>query len=42
MNCVGKSVSGLAHKYGGFAHAAAALGYSSQDLQNEVVIYCGG
>jgi hypothetical protein len=41
-NCIGKSVSGLADKYGGFAHAAAALGYSTQDLQNEVVIYCGG
>lgn len=25
-NCIGKSVSGLAEKYVGFAHAAAALG----------------
>jgi uncharacterized repeat protein (TIGR03803 family) len=41
-NCIDKSVSGLAQEYGGFAHAAAALGYSVQGLQNEVVIYCGG
>jgi hypothetical protein len=41
-NCIGKSVSGLTGKYGTFLNAAAALGYSVKDLQNEVVIYCGG
>ena len=40
-NCIGKSISGLANKYGTLLNAAAALGYSVQDLQNEVVIYCG-
>jgi uncharacterized repeat protein (TIGR03803 family) len=28
-NCIGKSVSALAHQYGGLAHAADALDYSS-------------
>jgi uncharacterized repeat protein (TIGR03803 family) len=41
-NCIGKTVSGLTQKYGSFLAAAAALGYSVQDLQNEVAIYCGG
>lgn len=42
-NCIGRSVSALAKQYGGFAHAAAALDYSSvPDLQMAVVDYCGG
>ena len=42
-NCVGQSVSALAQKYGGLAHAAAALGYSSvQALQNAIAEYCAG
>lgn len=42
-NCIGKSISALARQYGGLAHAAAELGYSSvSDLQNAVVGYCGG
>ena len=40
-NCDGQSVSGLAHKYGGFANAAATLGYSVPDLHKEIMIYCG-
>ena len=40
-NCIGKTVAGLAHKYGGFSHAGAALGYSVPELHNEIVIYCG-
>ena len=42
-NCIGKSISALARKFGGLAAAAAALGYSSvQDLHDAVVGYCGG
>jgi hypothetical protein len=41
-NCIGKSISGLAQEYGTFLNAAITLGYSSQGLQNEVMIYCGG
>jgi uncharacterized repeat protein (TIGR03803 family) len=40
-NCIGKSISGFSNKYGTLLNAAAALGYSVQDLQNEVMIYCG-
>jgi len=42
-SCIGKSVSGLANKYGTFLNAAAALATTpSKVLQNAVVIYCGG
>jgi uncharacterized repeat protein (TIGR03803 family) len=42
-NCVGMSISTLAHTYGGIAHAAKSLGYSSvNDLQSTVKAYCGG
>ena len=42
-NCIGKSVSALAHQYGGLARAAAALGYSSvQALQNAIQTFCAG
>jgi YVTN family beta-propeller protein len=42
-NCIGKSVSALARQYGGIAHAAAALNYSSvSKLQIAVATYCGG
>lgn len=42
-NCIGKTVSALAQKYGSLVQAAATLGYSSvSDLQNAVVGYCGG
>ncbi len=41
-SCIGKTVSGLAQKYGGLAHAAAALGYSVLDLQYEIAAFCGG
>jgi hypothetical protein len=42
-NCIGKSVSALAQQYGGLAHAAAALDYSSVGyLQTAVASYCGG
>ena len=41
-NCIGKSVSALAQQYGGLAHAAAALGYSSINaLQIAIADYCG-
>lgn len=40
-NCVGKSISPLAQKYGGISAAAAALGYASvQDMQNAIAAYC--
>jgi uncharacterized repeat protein (TIGR03803 family) len=42
-NCSGQSISFLAKKYGGIAHAAASLGYASVTaLQNAIVAYCGG
>jgi uncharacterized repeat protein (TIGR03803 family) len=41
-NCIGKTVSGLAREYSTFLDAAITLGYSSQGLQNEVMMYCGG
>jgi uncharacterized repeat protein (TIGR03803 family) len=42
-NCIGKSVSALAQQYGGLAHAADALDYSSVGhLQTAVANYCGG
>jgi len=41
-NCISKSVSALAQQYGGLAHAAAALGYSSINaLQIAIADYCG-
>jgi uncharacterized repeat protein (TIGR03803 family) len=40
--CIGQTVSGLAQKFGTLLNAATALDYSVRDLQNEVVIYCGG
>ena len=41
-DCIGKSVSALAQQYGGLAHAAAALGYSSINaLQIAIADYCG-
>ena len=40
-NCIGKSISSLAHTYGGIAHAAPALGYSSVSaLQDAIGNYC--
>jgi uncharacterized repeat protein (TIGR03803 family) len=41
-NCIGKSDLALAQKYRGLLNAAITLGYSSQGLQNEVMMYCGG
>jgi hypothetical protein len=42
-NCIGKRVSALAQQYGGLAHAADALDYSSVGhLQTAVANYCGG
>jgi hypothetical protein len=42
-NCHGRSVSALAHQYGGLGAAATALGYSSvQVLQNAIAAYCAG
>jgi uncharacterized repeat protein (TIGR03803 family) len=35
-NCIDKSVSGLAQAYGGFAHAAAALGNSIQRMATRI------
>jgi uncharacterized repeat protein (TIGR03803 family) len=41
-NCHGRSVSALAHQYGGLNAAAAALGYSDVSaLQNAIIVYCG-
>ena len=41
-NCIGKSISTLAHTYGGIAHAASALGYSSATaLESAIANYCG-
>jgi hypothetical protein len=40
--CHGTSVSALAHKYGGMAQAAVALGYSSvKALQADITLFCG-
>ena len=40
-NCVGDTISTLAHTYGGIAHAAPALGYASVSaLQSAVASYC--
>lgn len=40
-DCKGATISALAHTYGGIAHAAKSLGYSSvADLQNTVAAYC--
>lgn len=40
-NCVGDSISTLAHTYGGIAHGAASMGYASvADLQSAVANYC--
>jgi hypothetical protein len=40
-DCTGKSISSLAHTYGGIAHAAPALGYASVSaLQSAIVKYC--
>jgi uncharacterized repeat protein (TIGR03803 family) len=42
-NCYAQSLSFMAAKYGGLAHAATSLGYSSiSALQNHVTAYCGG
>ncbi len=42
-NCYGQSISFMAKKYGGLAHAATSLGYSSiSALQSGVTAYCGG
>jgi len=40
-NCHGKSVSAVAHQFGGFAAAASALGFSSvADLQDALQAFC--
>jgi uncharacterized repeat protein (TIGR03803 family) len=40
-SCQGASISNMAQAYGGLAHAASSLGYSSvQALQNAVAQYC--
>lgn len=40
-NCQGASISALAHTYGGIAHAAPGLGYSSVSaLKNAIANYC--
>ena len=40
-DCTGKTVSSLAHTYGGIAHAAPALGYASVSaLQSAIANYC--
>jgi PA14 domain-containing protein len=40
-NCHGKSVSDLAHQFGGIAAAASALGFDSvQDLQDAILAFC--
>jgi uncharacterized repeat protein (TIGR03803 family) len=42
-NCASQSISFLATEFGGIAHAATALGFTSvTDLQNVVVAYCTG
>jgi uncharacterized repeat protein (TIGR03803 family) len=42
-NCTGQSISFMAKKYGGIAHAAESLGYPNvAALQNAVLAYCGG
>jgi hypothetical protein len=42
-NCHGKSVSGLATKFGGLDAAAAALRFSNvQGLQNAIRTFCEG
>ena len=42
-NCTSQSISFLATEFGGIAHAATALGFTSvTDLQNVVVAYCTG
>jgi uncharacterized repeat protein (TIGR03803 family) len=42
-NCTGQSLSFLATEFGGIAHAATALGFTTvTDLQNAVVTYCAG
>jgi hypothetical protein len=41
-NCHGKSVSALAHQFGGIDAAASALGFSSvADLQDAIRTFCG-
>jgi hypothetical protein len=41
-NCHGKSISALAHQFGGIAAAASALGFSSVDeLQEAFKVFCG-
>jgi hypothetical protein len=40
-NCHGKTVSGLAHQFGGMHAASLALGYSSvQSLQDSITLFC--
>jgi virginiamycin B lyase len=42
-NCSGKSVSALAHEFGGLAHAADALGFASVSaLQDKINTFCSG
>jgi uncharacterized repeat protein (TIGR03803 family) len=42
-NCTGQSISFLATQFGGIAHAATALGFTSvTDLQNALAAYCAG
>jgi hypothetical protein len=42
-NCTGQSISFLATGFGGIAHAATALGFTSvTDLHNAVAAYCTG
>ena len=42
-NCHGKSVSALAQKFGGLAHAADTLGFASVSaLQDTINRFCGG
>jgi uncharacterized repeat protein (TIGR03803 family) len=42
-NCTGQSISFMAKKYGGIAHAADSLGYPNvAALQTAVAAYCGG
>jgi YVTN family beta-propeller protein len=41
-NCHGKTVSALAHQFGGLNAAATALGFSSvQALQDSIKAFCG-
>jgi hypothetical protein len=42
-NCRGKTVSAIAHEFGGLQKAASSLGFSSVDaLQNSIAAFCQG